>query len=114
MSDIETEFKKSIANGDEVAKVAYADWLEDQGRLVDAAKARARAGVSELRFAVVSNEFGAGLGEYHSLSGARGAITRRTKYAKRTDIVDKYKIDMYELRRVKIETLPPVNPNKKK
>lgn len=75
MNKIEKEFLRQAQN-DHTLYGPYADWLEEQGRKYDAARYRAKAGLSRIRYIIRKKSDGTQLGEYATIGNTRGQISK--------------------------------------
>lgn len=89
---------KRLVKLDAKAWLPYADWLEEQGRSLDAAKARAQAGISEVVYVIRHTYEGEEINpcnyrRFGSISGARNSIRWLIGIE---GSIEEYHIDAYE------------------
>lgn len=94
----EAEWKKQVkaSPGDDALKLAYADWLEERGRDLDAWVIREKAGRCELRYYAVRKESGERVSGYYKRRGdLDNRIGYRTGYDVRVEAVTHQVIGTY-------------------
>jgi sirohydrochlorin ferrochelatase len=124
MNAVEKSLRAAAKADPQGAGAVFADWLEDAGRSLEAAQWRQRAGLSEVRYAVVprgqspAREHQKSTRLYSTLSNARGAITEKVflntrrhhgetvTEAMRDEEYQKWEIQVFEYRMTMLGVLP--------